>query len=1029
MSRRKYGKCIGKSATVAGAAFIGMCVLAKKKKPASVYDDKPAEKNPFEGKKVILIENAQENADGVKSCLKAEGESVYNPGVYDKYVKRGIDILLSFGGLVALSPVMGAIALAIRIEDPGPVLFTQKRLGKNKQYFKLHKFRSMKVGTPHDIPTHQLGNPDQYITKVGRFLRAHSLDELPQIWDIFIGNMSVIGPRPGLWNQDFLVAERDKYGANDVKPGLTGWAQINGRDELEIPIKAKYDGEYVEKESLIFDIKCFLKTISKIRHDDSVIEGNCSKKKRVGRFYTNGKSAEELTGQIGFGEPVVVDRSACRKVLIVGAGSYVGDMFRVYAKKNYTDNFIIDTVGTINGEWKEQDFSSYDIVYHVAGIAHVDACNVPNDEKERYYVVNTDLAVEVAEKAKEEGVREFIFMSSMIIYGEAAPYGKKKVVDEHTVPIPVNFYGDSKLQADVGVRTLADESFKVIVLRPPMIYGKGSKGNYQTLSQLAKKFPVFPDVDNERSMLHIDNFCEFLSQIMLIKRLKENAVVLIPQNDRWTKTSEMAKEIAAVNKKKCRQTTVMRPVVSIVAKLPGKIGGMVNKAFGSSCYAHSVSRYEGLCYHVVNFEESIKRTESKNVRTIWIIDHYSSEPQYGGISRQYDFARELAGKGYCVVVFASAFSHFTHTYIGENEVFINQAVSNVYYVYLRTSGYQSNNGIRRAENMVDFMFQVLRHESRIAAKYGKPDVVTGCSVHPLAWIAAYRIARKYDIRFCAEVRDFWPRIWVVAGEKKTTDPMVMFFHKVEKWAYKNADRIIYSMSRGDQYICGELGIESKKTFMIGQPMDCERFDLNKEKIENLPQEIREFMKDSFVCSFAGYYMTYEGVYVMLKAAKILKDRNIPVKMVFVGSGQEKDGMLSYVESEQLDHVLICDRIPKEAVPALLGSSEVCMAHLEVKGHKEVYKYGVSKNKVNEYLYSGACTLYGFLYEDDAVALSGGGMMFKPYDATDLANKIEQVYLMPKEEREQFGINGRKYIKENYSVEVLADRLLEVLSGD
>ena len=245
LDKKKLKKLIGVSAVAAGAAFVGLSVIAKKKKADSVYENEPDQKNPFEGKKVVFVEDEtdKENADGVKGHLEAVDFSDYRPGMYDRYMKRAMDIALSFGGLVVLSPVYAAIALAIKIEDPGPVLFTQKRMGQNKQYFKLHKFRSMRLDTPHDVPTHQLENPDQYITKVGKFIRAHSLDELPQIWDIFIGNMSVIGPRPGLWNQDLLTAERDKYGANDVKPGLTGWAQINGRDELEIPEKARLDGE------------------------------------------------------------------------------------------------------------------------------------------------------------------------------------------------------------------------------------------------------------------------------------------------------------------------------------------------------------------------------------------------------------------------------------------------------------------------------------------------------------------------------------------------------------------------------------------------------------------------------------------------------------------------------------------------------------------------------------------------------------------------------------------------------------------
>ena len=273
---------LGKVITVLGAVAAGMAVVGAIKKPGSVYRDKPEERNPMEGKKVKFVEDETEpaNADGVYGHLEAVGETEHKAGVYEKYVKRTIDIVLSFGGLVVLSPVFAILALWIVIDDPGPVLFTQKRIGKDKQYFKLHKLRSMRMDTPHDKPTHMLDNPEQYITKSGRFIRAHSLDELPQIWDIFIGNMSVIGPRPGLWNQDLLTAERDKYGANDIKPGLTGWAQINGRDELEIPVKAKYDGEYAKNLGLKMDIKCFLGSLHVFGKDESVVEGGTGEMKK-----------------------------------------------------------------------------------------------------------------------------------------------------------------------------------------------------------------------------------------------------------------------------------------------------------------------------------------------------------------------------------------------------------------------------------------------------------------------------------------------------------------------------------------------------------------------------------------------------------------------------------------------------------------------------------------------------------------------------------------------------------------------------
>lgn len=197
--------------------------------------------------------------------------------MYKKFGKRMIDIVLSACGIVVLIPVWLVVAIAIKADDPGPVLFKQKRIAQDKngqkQFFQIYKYRSMKMCTPKDCPTHLLQNPEQYITKVGGFLRKTSLDELPQIFNIFFGQMSVIGPRPALWNQDDLYEERAKYGANGVKPGLTGWAQINGRDELPIDVKAKLDGEYVQNMSVSFDVKCFLGTVVSVLKHDGVVEG------------------------------------------------------------------------------------------------------------------------------------------------------------------------------------------------------------------------------------------------------------------------------------------------------------------------------------------------------------------------------------------------------------------------------------------------------------------------------------------------------------------------------------------------------------------------------------------------------------------------------------------------------------------------------------------------------------------------------------------------------------------------------------
>ncbi len=193
--------------------------------------------------------------------------------MYQKFGKRLMDIVLAGCGIAVLAPVYLLIAIAIKLDDPGPVLFRQKRVGIHKTYFQILKFRTMKRETPRDVPTHLLEHSEQYITRVGKVLRKTSLDELPQIFQIFTGKMSVIGPRPALWNQFDLIRERDKYGANDVRPGLTGWAQINGRDELDIEVKARFDGEYVKKMSFLFDCRCFLGTIVSVLKRDGVVEG------------------------------------------------------------------------------------------------------------------------------------------------------------------------------------------------------------------------------------------------------------------------------------------------------------------------------------------------------------------------------------------------------------------------------------------------------------------------------------------------------------------------------------------------------------------------------------------------------------------------------------------------------------------------------------------------------------------------------------------------------------------------------------
>jgi nucleoside-diphosphate-sugar epimerase len=537
----------------------------------------------------------------------------------------------------------------------------------------------MRIDTPKDMPTHLLTDPEQYITKVGRFLRKTSLDELPQLFNIWIGQMSVIAPRPALWNQYDLIQERDKYGVNVINPGLTGWAQINGRDELEIPIKAKLDGEYIEKLGFWMDLKCFVGTIGAILIHDGVVEGGTGElhkqdintnaaisHKRLKKCIILGnivllsisiiilisiyaivykfnnirvsfildyiKISWLVSGMlvIGFTYTVYInlqrklmlhDKSIIysnieekkynvssnyiddkrKKILITGANSYIGMSMEAWLK-HYKDTYNVDTLDLLNAEWREYDFSNYDVVFHVADIVHKISEKTSDDQKELFYKVNTDLSIEVATKAKQAGVKQFVFMSTMSVYSGC----KDKVITKNTEPKPSNYYGDSKLKAEVKLKELNKNDFKVVIIRAPMIYGKGCKGNYVDLAKLARKLPIFPIVKNKRSMIYIDNLCMFIK--LMIDNFEEG--VFFPQNGEYINTSDMVQMIATVNNHKILMLPFVNYFLKFIGMIPGKIGTLSKKAFGNLTYDMSMSDYKDN-YRIYTLYESIKLTEGE----------------------------------------------------------------------------------------------------------------------------------------------------------------------------------------------------------------------------------------------------------------------------------------------------------------------------------------------------------------------------------------------------------------------------------
>jgi UDP-glucose 4-epimerase len=288
-----------------------------------------------------------------------------------------------------------------------------------------------------------------------------------------------------------------------------------------------------------------------------------------------------------------------RRILITGSTSYIGSSVKEWLCKN-EQHYMIDEICVKGNKWHETDFSIYDVVFHVAGIAHSETGHASDEIKALYYKVNSDLPVAVANKARTDGVKQFIFMSSMIVYGDSAPFGTYKRITQETVPAPANFYGDSKWQAELGLNKLRSDHFKIAIIRPPMVYGKGSKGNYPRLAKLGKKLPLFPRVENERSMIHIDNLCEFIR--LMVDHGSDG--VFHPQNSEYVKTSDLVKEIARAHGRKICLARFFNPFLRLFSK---RID-LVNKVFGSLSYDLQMSEYKE-DYRVRSFEDSVRLTE------------------------------------------------------------------------------------------------------------------------------------------------------------------------------------------------------------------------------------------------------------------------------------------------------------------------------------------------------------------------------------------------------------------------------------
>ena len=1045
----KHGKLLIGVTAVTGGYLVANGIAKHHAEDEHINDDNPyispfltssaAEKRTFEcscnhglicGKQLCTLS---------ERCEKSVGKRSF----YITTVKPALDRILSFTGLIVLAPVFGAIALAVFVDDPGPVFFTQKRIGKNKTYFYCHKFRTMKMSTPHDVPTHQLENPESYITKIGAVLRRTSLDELPQIWDIFRGKMSVIGPRPALWNQDDLVAEREKYGANCVMPGLTGMAQIHGRDELEIADKARIDGEYTNAlgagglKAWSIDAQCFFGTIKSVLSHDGVVEGGtgtlASDGSRMGA--DNNKSSNVRTRKIesvdsvdagfedyGCYKHFNIDKEKKAKVLIAGTGSYIGESFKNYCALHYT-NIECVAIDMRDPSWQSYDFSAFNTVFHVSGIAHADVGRTTPEQQERYYAVNTDLAIECAKKAKKDGVSQFIFMSSMIVYGGM------RFINDKTVPSPANFYGNSKWLGDVGVRKLGNEHFKVAVLRPPMIYGKDSRGNYPTLAKLARRLPIFPDVENKRSMLYIENLCEFVGLIIL----SGEGGIYFPQNAEYSTTSDLVKAIGNTAHSPVRLSKTLTPAVELAKKVPGKVKGLADKAFGSSYYDQRLSQYSGLDYQKVSLEESIKRTEGTGAETAF---HFNSSDRRGGkkekqhillISQYFypetfrvnDMAAEWVKRGYKVTVLTGIpnypmgkfFDGYDYKH-KRREIWNGVDIIRIPLIPRGNNGNKLLNAAGMSANYLSFVVSGRRwvKKNDIGA-----DLVYTYEVSPMTQaLIGIWYSKKYHIPHYLYVTDLWPEnVESVTGVHSRG--VIKPIQKMVDYIYKNTDRI---------FTCSKSFISR-----------IEARGISKSKIEFWPQYAEEFYKPAeregdllpqdgiLNLVFAGSVGFAQGLDILVKAAEKLKKDHIIVRFHIIGDGRYLAELQENIKTASVENYFnFIPRQTAEDIPRYLAFADALLITLS---KSDVFSITLPA-KTQSCFACGRPVLVSADGEiQEIVNRAGAGLCSGAEDVDGFVKNIKKMMEMDESERKKMAENALAYAEEYFNKDRQMDRLDEV----
>lgn len=560
-------------------------------------------------------------------------------------------------------------------------------------------------------------------------------------------------------------------------------------------------------------------------------------------------------------------------------------------------------------------------------------------------------------------------MSSMIVYGDSAPYGTTKIIDKNTIPCPANFYGDSKLQAEVAVRDLANDNFKVIVLRPPMIYGKGSKGNYPLLAKLAKILPVFPNIDNERSMLHIDNLCEFLCQIMLVD-IKQNATILIPQNMEWTKTSDMVREIAKVSNKKTIVTKILNPCIYVAHRIPGKINGLVDKAFGNYCYDLKMSKYEGLNYQVVMLGESIKRTESDNLKkkVLFLVNHDVVIYNF-----RLELVEKLIDEGYEV--------HISSPY-GERIDELKKLGAIHHDIKMDRHGMNPISELKLLNEYKNLIGEL------------RPNYVFGYTIKPNIYGAI--AAEKYNVPFIANITGLGT---AVENPGMTQKIMIMLY----KIAFKDVKKVFFQNTENQDFFIKHKIALGKHGLLPGSGVNLNRFSY-----KDYPHN------DVIKFAFISRIMKEKGIDQYLEAAKSIKEMYSNVEFHICGFCEsEYEGKLNDYNDKGI-----------VIYHGMIRNVADFMAQMNCIIHPTFYPEGIS-NVLLEACATGRPIITTNRSGCREVVDDGvNGFMIPQKNTEILIKSIDKFLHLKQEEMAQMGLNARKKVEKEFDRNIVVDAYMK-----